>query len=81
MSCTAKKKASDTATEYPVKLLNTEQAADRLAMGLRTLQERVAAREIGVIKIGKSVRFHPDDLNEFIERNRVKAIGWKGKSV
>lgn len=77
MSTTLEKKASDFASEYPVKLLNTEQAADRLAMGLRTLQERVAAREIGVIKIGKSVRFHPDDIEAFIERNRVKAIGWK----
>jgi excisionase family DNA binding protein len=68
----------NSAAEAPFKLLDTLEAADALGIGKRTLQERVAAREIAVIKIGKAARFHPDDLAAFIERNRVKAQGWKG---
>jgi excisionase family DNA binding protein len=66
------------ASEIPFSLLNTNQAAAVLGIGRRTLQELVAGREIGAIKIGKSIRFAQSDLEAFIERNRVKAIGWKG---
>jgi len=61
-----------------MKLLTTDEAAAALGIGKRTLQERVAAREIAVIEIGRSRRFHPDDIAAFIERSRRKAIGWKG---
>ena len=59
-------------------LLDTKQGAAKLRVCVRALQEIVANREIACIKIGRSVRFHPDDIEEFIERNRVRAIGWKG---
>lgn len=59
-------------------LLNTKQGAAKLGICVRAFQERVSKREIACIKIGGAVRFHPDDLAEFIERSRVKAIGWKG---
>ena len=68
------------AAEAPhFKLLDTDEAAAALGIGRRTLQERVAAREIGCVKIGRAVRFHPDDLAAFIERNRQKPAGWKGR--
>jgi excisionase family DNA binding protein len=67
-------------TTQPFALLNTDQAAAALAMGRRTLQEKVQAREIGFVKIGKSIRFRPQDIADFIERNRVKAAGWKGQA-
>jgi excisionase family DNA binding protein len=69
------------AAETPFKLLDSLEAADALGIGKRTLQEKVAAREIGCIKIGRAIRFHPDDLAAFVERNRVKAQGWKGARV
>lgn len=62
----------------PFKLLDTNEAAAVLGIGRRTLQERVESREIGCVRIGRAVRFHPDDLAAFIERNRQKAAGWKG---
>lgn len=65
------------APEKLVQLLDTNQACACLCMGKRTLQELVAARKIDVIKIGKSVRFHADDIAAFVERNRIKTIGWK----
>ena len=58
-------------------LLTTPQAAAVLGIGKRTLQERVAAREIAAVKIGKSVRFDPADLKAYAERCKLKAIGWK----
>lgn len=64
--------------EAPFRLLTTTEAAAVLGIGRRSLQERVQAREIAAIKIGKSIRFSTDDLAAFVERNRVKAIGWKG---
>ncbi len=66
------------AAEAPQSLLDTQQACRAINISKRTLQERVAAREIGHIKIGRSIRFHVDDIAQFIEQNRVKAIGWKG---
>ncbi len=64
--------------QAPFKLLDTNEAAACIGIGRRTLQEKVQAREIAVVKIGKSIRFHPDDLTAFVERNRIKAVGWKG---
>jgi len=80
MTAQSRATVSTAAITAPVQLLNSKQAAASLGLGVRTLQERVAAREIGSIKIGKSVRFHPDDIAAFIERNRLKAVGWKGGS-
>lgn len=68
------------AAEAPHSLLDTLQACRVINISKRTLQERVASREIGHVKIGRSIRFHADDIAQFIEKNRVKAIGWKGKA-
>jgi excisionase family DNA binding protein len=58
-------------------LLKTNQAATFLNIGTRTLQERVAAREITAVKIGKSIRFDLADLKAYAEKCKIKAIGWK----
>jgi excisionase family DNA binding protein len=79
MNATAQTPMRPAAAEAaPFKLLDTNECAAALGIGRRTLQERVAACEIAVVKIGKSVRFHPDDIAAFVERNRRKARGWKG---
>lgn len=61
----------------PFKLFTTDQTAEILGIGRRGVQEKVAARELGCIKIGRSIRFSAQDIADFVERNRVKAIGWK----
>jgi excisionase family DNA binding protein len=73
-------KRRDAAEASLTQLLDTPETCAILNIGKRTLQERVAAREIGCIKIGRSIRFHMDDIHAFIERNRVKPIGWKGQA-
>lgn len=62
-------------------LLTTNEAADALGIGRRTLQERVEAREIACIKIGRSIRFDPADLRRFVDARRVQARGWKGATI
>ncbi len=64
--------------EMPFKLFNTNQTADILGIGRRGVQEKVASRELACIKIGRSTRFSAQDIADFVERNRVRAIGWKG---
>jgi excisionase family DNA binding protein len=66
--------------EMPFRLFTTIEAAKILGLGKRTVQERVAARELACIKVGKSTRFAAEDLTAFVERNRQKAVGWKGVS-
>ena len=59
------------------RLLDTDEAAAALNVGRRTIQERLADGTLGCVRIGRAVRFHPDDIAAFIERNRRKAVGWK----
>lgn len=70
----------DAIAETAFRLLDTNGAAAALNVGRRTIQERVADGSLGCVRIGRAVRFHPDDIAAFIERNRRKAIGWKGVS-
>jgi excisionase family DNA binding protein len=59
-------------------LLTTLEAAAVLGIGKRTLQELATDRKIDFLRIGRCVRFHPDDLKAFIHAQKVKAQGWKG---
>jgi excisionase family DNA binding protein len=61
-------------------LLTTTEAARALGLGKRTLAQLIAERKVGFIKIGRSVRFSREDLDAFVERQRVKAQGWKGSA-
>ena len=70
--------AHNGSAEMPFKLYDTTETADILGIGRRGVQERVASRELACIKIGRSTRFSAADIADFVERNRVKALGWKG---
>jgi excisionase family DNA binding protein len=73
--------AHDAAEASPLTpLLTTLEAASLLGIGKRTLQELVAERQIGFLRIGRSVRFHVDDLRNFIQTRKIKAQGWKGEA-
>lgn len=62
----------------PFKLFNLDETSGILGIGRRTVQEKVASRELGCIRIGRCTRFSAADIAAFIEANRVKAVGWKG---
>ena len=55
------------------KLLTTEEAAERLNITPRHVRRLVFERRIAYRKLGNYVRFHPDDLAEYVAAHRVEA--------
>jgi excisionase family DNA binding protein len=55
-------------------LLTPDQAATALAICPRTLWSRTVSGEIPYVRIGRSVRYSPDDLNTWIENNKQEEI-------
>ncbi len=55
-------------------LLTVEQAAQRLGTGVRFIRRLVAGRRIRFYHVGKYVRFHPDDIADYLRQARVDAI-------
>ncbi len=72
------KQAHIGSAEMPFKLYDTTETADILGIGRRSVQEAAASRELACIKIGRCTRFSVADIADFVERNRVRALGWKG---
>jgi excisionase family DNA binding protein len=50
------------------RLLDREEAADVLGISVRKLDSLEEAGEIQAIRIGRSVRYHPDVLDRFMRR-------------
>ena len=55
------------------KLLTMEEAAERLCTTPRHVRRLVFERRIAYRKVGRFVRFHPDDLAEYVAAHRVEA--------
>jgi len=53
-------------------LLRPREAADVLAISPRKLWELTNRGEIPCIRIGRSVRYDPDDLKKWIDANKRK---------
>ncbi len=70
-------KTTRTGAAESTQLLKTIPAAAELSISKRGLQELVANGKIGYIKIGRSLRFHRDDIAKFIEAHRCQPVGWK----
>ena len=54
-------------------LLTMEEVAKRLNTTPRHVRRLVSARRIAYRKLGRYVRFHPDDLAEYVAAHRVQA--------
>jgi excisionase family DNA binding protein len=54
-------------------LLTVEQVAERLGTSVRFVRRLVFERRIAYRKLGNYVRFHPDDLAEYVAAHRVEA--------
>lgn len=52
----------------PAALLTREQAADRLAVSVPTVDRLIARRELRAVRIGRAVRVRPADLERFLGR-------------
>jgi excisionase family DNA binding protein len=55
------------------KLLTIEEAAEWLNTTPRHVRRLVFERRIAYRKVGRYVRFHPDDLAEYVATHRVQA--------
>ena len=55
------------------KLMTFEEAAERLGTTSRHMRRLVIERRIAYRKLGRYVRFHPDDLAEYVAAHRVQA--------
>ena len=55
------------------KLMTFEEAAERLGTTPRHMRRLVIERRIAYRKLGRYVRFHPDDLAEYVAVHRVEA--------
>ena len=57
-------------------LLDEKRVAKILGLSLQTLRnDRATKRRIPYVKIGKSVRYRPEDLAALIESHRIAAEG------
>lgn len=56
-----------------MKLMTKDEAAAALSIGTRTLDRLVADRRIAYVKIGTRLAFTQEDLDAFIETQRVEA--------
>jgi excisionase family DNA binding protein len=54
------------------RLLTWDEAAERLNTTPRHVRRLVFERRIAYRKLGRYIRFHPDDLEEYIAANRVE---------
>lgn len=53
-------------------LLDKREAAARLRISIRSIDNRIRDRTIPFVKIGKAVRFIAADLNRFIQTHRIE---------
>ncbi len=56
-------------------LLRSDEAAKLLAISPRTLWSLADEGEIPVVRIGRSVRYDPADLQDYIERQKHRKAG------
>lgn len=67
--------SSTPSTSTPALLLTARDAAAVLAISPRTLWAMTASGELPCVRIGRSVRYTPRDLADYIERQREGGAG------
>ena len=61
-------------TATPTGLLTVEGAARRMGMSVRHVQRLVAERRIAHLRLGRSVRIDPSDVDAYLAATRVEPI-------
>lgn len=59
-------------------LIGVEQLADELGVSVRYVRRIVAERRISYVKVGHLVRFQRDEVERWVEANRVDALTGRG---
>jgi len=55
------------------RLLLIGQVAEGLGVSTRTVRRLIAGRELVACRLGRSVRVHPDDLADYVDRQRGRS--------
>ncbi len=55
-------------------LLDVEEIASRLGVSVRYVRRLVAERRIAYVKVGHLLRFEPDDIDRWIDENRIRLL-------
>ena len=58
-----------------VQLLTEEEAAEKLAVKRHVLRDARLREDIDFVRLGRGVKYKPEDLEQFIEKNRNRRIG------
>ena len=53
-----------------LRLLSLKDICAVLGCSMKTLRRRIAAAELAVIRDGRLIRVHPDDLRRYIQQRR-----------
>jgi excisionase family DNA binding protein len=61
------------------RLLSLAEAAERLSTTPRHVRRLVFERRIAYRKVGRYVRFHPTDIAEYIDAQRIEAGSVPGR--
>jgi excisionase family DNA binding protein len=65
--------AAQHAPAPPASLVDIPGLADRLGTSVRHVRRLVATKAIPYVKVGHLIRFDPEDITDWIERNMVQA--------
>ena len=55
-------------------LISVEQLADELGVSVRYVRRIIAERRIPYVKVGHLIRFERDEVDRWVEANRVNAL-------
>ena len=59
-------------------LISVEQLADELGVSVRYVRRIIAERRIPYVKVGHLIRFERDEVDRWVEANRVNALTGPG---
>ena len=62
-------------------LYSIPEAANRLRLSKFTVRLFIARGELPIVRLGRRVLIHKDDLNKFIEERRERRGPWKSKKL
>jgi excisionase family DNA binding protein len=65
----------------PGKLLNVKEAATRLGISPLTMRAWIRQRRLPFVKLGRRVLLSPQDVQRFIEANRIEAVSFDGEGL
>lgn len=68
-------------TKFGQDLLNIPEAAEILRLSKFTIRLFIARGELPIVRLGRRVLIHQEDLRKFVEERRERRGPWKNKKL